>query len=212
MRSRCSPPCCSSPPSGCRALSLALRPPGAALALAPRAALRKEARGVARRVARPDAGGSARHGRAGTGPQRRRLVAGASRDLLRGPLRLVPLAAALAALDPARSLLGVLPAERAGRAHRGLSDELAGRDVLLQEHRPAGGPGGAVRLATGLRGRPRPAQVDPGGAGSRRRSEEHTSELQSQFHLVCRLLLEKKKKKINTPVHQKKNAMQKKNK
>src|SRR5689334_17574365 len=29
------------------------------------------------------------------------------------------------------------------------------------------------------------------------RSEEHTSELQSQFHLVCRLLLEKKKKKNN---------------
>src|SRR6267143_6305616 len=29
-----------------------------------------------------------------------------------------------------------------------------------------------------------------------RRSEEHTSELQSQFHLVCRLLLEKKKKHI----------------
>src|SRR5438309_8185917 len=29
----------------------------------------------------------------------------------------------------------------------------------------------------------------------RARSEEHTSELQSQFHLVCRLLLEKKKKK-----------------
>src|SRR5689334_24648330 len=28
------------------------------------------------------------------------------------------------------------------------------------------------------------------------RSEEHTSELQSQFHLVCRLLLEKKKKLI----------------
>src|SRR5438309_4279650 len=29
------------------------------------------------------------------------------------------------------------------------------------------------------------------------RSEEHTSELQSQFHLVCRLLLEKKKKTHN---------------
>src|SRR5689334_23790750 len=29
------------------------------------------------------------------------------------------------------------------------------------------------------------------------RSEEHTSELQSQFHLVCRLLLEKKKKNKN---------------
>src|SRR5689334_24398528 len=30
-------------------------------------------------------------------------------------------------------------------------------------------------------------------AARRPRSEEHTSELQSQFHLVCRLLLEKKK-------------------
>src|SRR5438309_7020999 len=38
----------------------------------------------------------------------------------------------------------------------------------------------------------------PGGPSRRERkarprSEEHTSELQSQFHLVCRLLLEKKK-------------------
>src|SRR5260221_14095665 len=31
------------------------------------------------------------------------------------------------------------------------------------------------------------------------RSEEHTSELQSHSDLVCRLLLEKKKKKINLP-------------
>src|SRR2546422_7630257 len=30
------------------------------------------------------------------------------------------------------------------------------------------------------------------------RSEEHTSELQSRLHLVCRLLLEKKKKKRQT--------------
>src|SRR5690348_17990938 len=30
------------------------------------------------------------------------------------------------------------------------------------------------------------------------RSEEHTSELQSPVHLVCRLLLEKKKKNTNT--------------
>src|SRR2546422_8071349 len=30
------------------------------------------------------------------------------------------------------------------------------------------------------------------------RSEEHTSELQSRLHLVCRLLLEKKKKKIHS--------------
>src|SRR5215208_7803562 len=32
-------------------------------------------------------------------------------------------------------------------------------------------------------------------AGRNGRSEEHTSELQSRGHLVCRLLLEKKKKK-----------------
>src|SRR5689334_24786486 len=38
-------------------------------------------------------------------------------------------------------------------------------------------------------------------AGPAQRSEEHTSELQSQFHLVCRLLLEKKKKKQNTISH-----------
>src|SRR5438309_7726929 len=43
------------------------------------------------------------------------------------------------------------------------------------------------------------APGDDWGGGNRAdyRSEEHTSELQSQFHLVCRLLLEKKKKKIN---------------
>src|SRR5689334_24425704 len=40
-----------------------------------------------------------------------------------------------------------------------------------------------------------PARADPVRQGVRTgaaRSEEHTSELQSQFHLVCRLLLEKK--------------------
>src|SRR5260370_32414614 len=39
----------------------------------------------------------------------------------------------------------------------------------------------------------------PGCCGSspRPRSEEHTSELQSHLNLVCRLLLEKKKKKSN---------------
>src|SRR2546422_8289387 len=36
-----------------------------------------------------------------------------------------------------------------------------------------------------------------GEASGTRRSEEHTSELQSRLHLVCRLLLEKKKKKTS---------------
>src|SRR2546427_4413581 len=54
-----------------------------------------------------------------------------------------------------------------------------------------------VMLAPGeIKWRPFP----PGGAGAKLaelsgdRSEEHTSELQSQSNLVCRLLLEKKKK------------------
>src|SRR2546430_10826136 len=36
-------------------------------------------------------------------------------------------------------------------------------------------------------------RVEPSGAPPRSRSEEHTSELQSQSNLVCRLLLEKNK-------------------
>src|SRR2546430_5276279 len=42
----------------------------------------------------------------------------------------------------------------------------------------------------GVKGRPQDER--------KQRSEEHTSELQSQSNLVCRLLLEKKKKKKNT--------------
>src|SRR2546422_1622902 len=43
---------------------------------------------------------------------------------------------------------------------------------------------------------PPPLTSRPSGCctGSFRRSEEHTSELQSRLHLVCRLLLEKKKR------------------
>src|SRR3989449_7153708 len=67
-----------------------------------------------------------------------------------------------------------------------------------RRHRP-GGPGTrapapqrcrAAGLRTALR------IVDPGGlpgTSAAGRSEEHTSELQSRLHLVCRLLLEKKK-------------------
>src|SRR5690348_17688294 len=56
------------------------------------------------------------------------------------------------------------------------------------------------RAAPGFAGRARAlfAAVQAGRDPARhrfRRSEEHTSELQSPVHLVCRLLLEKKKKK-----------------
>src|SRR5205085_6209128 len=49
---------------------------------------------------------------------------------------------------------------------------------------------------TAIRGKVNPqAAALAGGVGELGRSEEHTSELQSQSNLVCRLLLEKKKKK-----------------
>src|SRR5690625_5825466 len=40
------------------------------------------------------------------------------------------------------------------------------------------------------------------GRRARQRSEEHTSELQSRGHLVCRLLLEKKKELSRSPLWQ----------
>src|SRR5256885_4766325 len=59
------------------------------------------------------------------------------------------------------------------------------------------------RSAVARPGRPLPSRRRPGKGHDRargrlqRRSEEHTSELQSPCNLVCRLLLEKKKKKKN---------------
>src|SRR5688572_32680962 len=47
----------------------------------------------------------------------------------------------------------------------------------------------------------RPTRSSSTSSGcARERSEEHTSELQSQSNLVCRLLLEKKKKQYTTPL------------
>src|SRR2546429_8654263 len=68
-------------------------------------------------------------------------------------------------------------AVRQGRDHHlpQRARELAARDALL------------VRAVARLRPAARPA-------ARHARSEEHTSELQSRLHLVCRLLLEKKKK------------------
>src|SRR5690348_17729646 len=50
--------------------------------------------------------------------------------------------------------------------------------------------------ALGLRTSRRLPAGRPALCAANGRSEEHTSELQSPVHLVCRLLLEKKKKKI----------------
>src|SRR5687767_15416055 len=58
-----------------------------------------------------------------------------------------------------------------------------------------------VMAAPGVGGPLAPAQAAPVLA-ELTRSEEHTSELQSLAYLVCRLLLEKKKKKHTIHVHQ----------
>src|SRR5437868_11780697 len=57
---------------------------------------------------------------------------------------------------------------------------------------------------------PAPAPQPRGAAGGAGldRSEEHTSELQSRFDLVCRLLLEKKKKKPIDILSDRDNAVQ----
>src|SRR5438477_7597329 len=56
-------------------------------------------------------------------------------------------------------------------------------------HSPSTAPASSGTLVT----------TTPGSRNRRSRSEEHTSELQSHVNLVCRLLLEKKKKNyINT--------------
>src|SRR3712207_8057005 len=71
----------------------------------------------------------------------------------------------------------LLPLQR--RLRRDLGRETSRR------HRPAV----PRNLGGDLGGRGSPGRTRPG----RRRSEEHTSELQSRQYLVCRLLLEKKK-------------------
>src|SRR5437763_4087530 len=86
--------------------------------------------------------------------------------------------------------LGLLPSASLGDGPglfepiHGSAPALAGKDVA----NPIGAiASAAMLLRYGLR------QAEPVA----QRSEEHTSELQSPMYLVCRLLLEKKKKKTN---------------
>src|SRR2546425_6726511 len=68
------------------------------------------------------------------------------------------------------------------------------RSEIREEHRVR--PPVAVHGDEGERHAEAPREVALGEALDERRSEEHTSELQSLAYLVCRLLLEKKKKAI----------------
>src|SRR5207253_8793545 len=66
--------------------------------------------------------------------------------------------------------------------------------LSLHDALPISPHGDAVAVRVG-RGRAVQRRVERQPHAVRRRSEEHTSELQSRGHLVCRLLLEKKKKR-----------------
>src|SRR5438034_8016832 len=88
--------------------------------------------------------------------------------------------------------------DRGGRTHahreagRGLEGLEAGRLGRLRAEGARRPRGDRAQVGRGRRPRLR----DPGRrAGIEHRSEEHTSELQSHSDLVCRLLLEKKKRK-----------------
>src|SRR2546426_9364929 len=89
---------------------------------------------------------------------------------------------------PRSPLFPYTPLSRSRRGYRS-------RDCLLARGVPHGGAEGARA------GDRRPDGREPlQGHGAQRtaRSEEHTSELQSPCNLVCRLLLEKKKRKTRT--------------
>src|SRR2546427_6276305 len=78
--------------------------------------------------------------------------------------------------------LGRLQLEFVHRAHQAMEIALGRAQLLLDAAQPV-----QERLVDGLRGI------------EQERSEEHTSELQSQSNLVCRLLLEKKKHTNDAP-------------
>src|SRR3712207_8993127 len=78
-----------------------------------------------------------------------------------------------------RSLLVVLHDDLRARGERGLDPRLAREPALARVARQQASGEHDVRV----------------GGVRARRSEEHTSELQSRQYLVCRLLLEKKKQK-----------------
>src|SRR2546425_4475091 len=84
---------------------------------------------------------------------------------------------------PPRSTL--FPYTTLFRSHRGPLADVAVHPEPLHAHAPR--VEGVAQREGGVVGR----------AGAQARSEEHTSELQSLAYLVCRLLLEKKKKNKN---------------
>src|SRR3712207_8754225 len=86
----------------------------------------------------------------------------------------------------------------------GLDDGVQGREAVAADELVDVGQGRSHAAGLGREARRRHPRVDPHDPvreAREPRSEEHTSELQSRQYLVCRLLLEKKKKQKNTISH-----------
>src|SRR5437868_8855455 len=90
---------------------------------------------------------------------------------------------------PPRSTLFPYTTLFRSRSRLGRGAGAADRDLVVLRQAPEHDRRAARSAGAAARGRAGPAQ----------RSEEHTSELQSRFDLVCRLLLEKKKKYEKQP-------------
>src|SRR2546422_7175951 len=106
----------------------------------------------------------------------------------RGPHAAVRRAGRILAGDPALAGDGVRGADQGQGNPQPRLDLPKGEDMVLPPEVPAVRPAALERMV-GHHDHGAPAGRAEGGA----RSEEHTSELQSRLHLVCRLLLEKKK-------------------
>src|SRR2546422_7646016 len=121
--------------------------------------------------------------------------------------RTVPMSSGWAAARSTRTAVTepVVPQEKAARAISRRPCSTSGHysggwgHAAAEHDRPEDARGAAARHAGGVPGRAlRRGQPGArrGGVEHPRRSEEHTSELQSRLHLVCRLLLEKKKSAV----------------
>src|SRR2546426_12846057 len=105
------------------------------------------------------------------------------------------------ALDNLRDFIGAI--DKAGALTRVARPVSVDKEMTEVADRCMKSPGGGPALLftqPTLRGGGKsryPVAVNVFGSERRMRSEEHTSELQSPCNLVCRLLLEKKKKKKN---------------
>src|SRR5436309_14389457 len=140
--------------------------------------------------------------RDGLGTTRSRL-SGLFSDRTVDPALLEEIETALHASDAGavatRFLLAALR-ERAGRVATGEQLKSALREMLVEPLAPLeqaldlSGKKPRIIMLAGVNGAGKTTSIGK----LARRSEEHTSELQSRENLVCRLLLEKKKKKKKT--------------